>query len=70
MTNSSLTVVAAAVAGMVGVMVSPPGLAKSPKHVRYTAPLPAVVVPLNRPPIDHGWPQWLLGYDNVELLGR
>ena len=20
--------------------------------------------------IDRGWPQWLLGYDNVELLGR
>jgi len=44
MTNSSLTLVAAAVAGMAGVVVSPPGLAKSPKHVRYTAPLPAVVV--------------------------
>jgi hypothetical protein len=24
--------------------------------------------PLNRTP--HGWPQWLLGYGNVELLGR
>ena len=42
MTNSSLAVVAAAVAGMAG--VSSPCLAKSPKHVRYTAPLPVVVV--------------------------
>jgi hypothetical protein len=34
MTNSSLTIVVAAA----------PGLAKSPKLVRYTAPLPEVVV--------------------------
>lgn len=25
---------------------------------------------LSRTSIHHGWPQWLLGYDNVGLLGR
>jgi hypothetical protein len=43
-TNSSLTVVAAAVAGMAGVVVSAPAFAKNNKHFRHTAPLPVVVV--------------------------
>ena len=68
MSNSLLTVVA--VAGVAGVAISAPALAKSHKHVGYAAPRPVVVVFFNRTPIHHGWPQWLLGYDNVELLGR
>ena len=44
MINSSVTVATAAIAGMVGVAASAPGLAKSPKHVRYTAARPLVVV--------------------------
>jgi hypothetical protein len=43
-TNSFLTVVAAAVAGMAGVAVAARGLAKSAKHVRYSVTLPVVVV--------------------------
>jgi hypothetical protein len=44
MTNPSLTIAVAAVAGITGVPVAGPGLAKSPKQVCYTAPLPVVVV--------------------------
>jgi hypothetical protein len=44
MTNASLTIAVAAVAGVAGVAVAPPGLAKSPKQVCYTAPVPVVVV--------------------------
>ena len=44
MTNSSLAVVVAALARMAGVAVAAPALAKSPKHVRYIASLPVVVV--------------------------
>jgi hypothetical protein len=50
MTNPSLTTVVAALAGMAGVAIAAPGLAKSPKQVRYTAPVPVVVVyPLTAP---------------------
>ena len=44
MTNSLLTVVAAAVAGLAGVAVSAPGLAKSHKHAGYADPLAVGVV--------------------------
>ena len=42
MSNSLLTVVA--VAGVAGVAISAPALAKSHKHVGYAAPRPVVVV--------------------------
>ena len=44
MTNSLLTVVAATLAGVAGLAVSAPGLAKSHKHAGYAAPLPVGVV--------------------------
>jgi len=43
-THSSPIVVAVAVAGMVSMALSAPGLAKSHEHVRYTAPRPVIVV--------------------------
>ena len=42
MSNSLLTVVA--IAGLAGVTISAPALAKNHKHVGYGAPLPVVVV--------------------------
>ena len=42
MSNSLLTIVV--VAGVAGVAISAPALAKSHKHVGYAAPLPVVVV--------------------------
>jgi hypothetical protein len=70
MTNPSLTIAVAAVAGITGVPVAAPGLAKSTKQVCYTAPLPVVVVAPQPYPNSSRLAQWLLGYDNVELLGR
>jgi len=44
MTNWLLTVVAATMAGVAGIAVSAPALAKSHKHAGYAAPLPVDAV--------------------------